>query len=557
VQAWSGPFSGSVSWTYDDEMRVTSQTVGGTAAVSFGRDNDGLLTSVGAETLTRDPATGLLTGTTLGSATTTTTYSSFGEPASYTAKYGATPVYSVTYPTRDRAGRIVDRVETTDGATHSTTYGYDATNRLDTVTVDGVIVSTYDYDTAGNLVTEASGGVTTTSVYDAQDRITSRGAVTYAYSPDGNRLTATNGSAVTTYGWSAGRLSSVALPGGPTVSYRYDAFGHRVARLVDGTLVRGYLWDGTQLVAETDASGAVLARFVYGSRGHVPDYLVAGGVTYRLVTDERGSVRLVVDTATGTVAQRLAYDAWGRTVSDTNPGFQPFGYAGGLTDPTTGVIRYGARDYDPATTQWLSRDQIGFTGGTNHYSYADGDPVNTIDPSGHNALGCFADILGVLGMVPGLGTPFDIASALLYAANGDWGMAGLALAGVLIPFAASELKGFARYGEEGLRFADEAAEETTRVGRWMGQEEYDLMSGSGRVVEGGGGRTYVVRPPNPDAYAAGTGIYAEFDVPTSSLRPASKAEWAVIPGPNVTTGIYGPPPAEMPTATCIVRVCSR
>ena len=34
-------------------------------------------------------------------------------------------------------------------------------------------------------------------------------------------------------------------------------------------------------------------------------------------------------------------------------------------------------------------------------------------------------------------------------------------------------------------------------------------------------------------------------------------DWAVIPGPNVTTGIYGPPPSEMPPATCIEWVCSK
>lgn len=101
--------------------------------------------------------------------------------------------------------------------------------------------------------------------------------------------------------------------------------------------------------------------------------------------------------------------------------------------------------------------------------------------------------------------------------------------------------------------------ETTRVGRWMGQSEFDAMSSTGRVVEGGGGRTYVVVPPNPGAYkATGPGsVYAEFDVPSSSLRPASDPAYRVIPGPNVTTGLYGPPPAEMPSATCIVWVCSK
>ena len=37
---------------------------------------------------------------------------------------------------------------------------------------------------------------------------------------------------------------------------------------------------------------------------------------------------------------------------------------------------------------------------------------------------------------------------------------------------------------------------TTRVGRWMSEAELDEMAASGRVVEGGGGKTYVVEPPS-------------------------------------------------------------
>ncbi|MEP0775949.1 MAG: hypothetical protein HRF46_16555, partial [Acidobacteriota bacterium] len=51
--------------------------------------------------------------------------------------------------------------------------------------------------------------------------------------------------------------------------------------------------------------------------------------TYRLLHDHLGSPRLVVDIATGEIAQELAYDAWGNVVFDSNPGFQPFSFAGG------------------------------------------------------------------------------------------------------------------------------------------------------------------------------------------------------------------------------------
>lgn len=102
------------------------------------------------------------------------------------------------------------------------------------------------------------------------------------------------------------------------------------------------------------------------------------------------------------------------------------------------------------------------------------------------------------------------------------------------------------------------ATDTTRVGRWMSQAEHDEMVDSRFVLEGAGGRTYVVEPPNPAAYPSAKpgSVCSEFDVPSDSLRTASKPEWAVIPGPNVTTGIYGPPPPAMPPATCIVCVTS-
>ncbi|MCG8458574.1 MAG: RHS repeat-associated core domain-containing protein, partial [Holophagales bacterium] len=94
---------------------------------------------------------------------------------------------------------------------------------------------------------------------------------------------------------------------------------------------------------------------------------------------------LVVDIATGTIAQRLHYDEFGRITLDTNPGFQPFGFAGGLYDPQTGLVRFGARDYDPEVGRWTSPDPAGFAGGDpNLYAYASNNPVSFLDITGHS-----------------------------------------------------------------------------------------------------------------------------------------------------------------------------
>ena len=104
---------------------------------------------------------------------------------------------------------------------------------------------------------------------------------------------------------------------------------------------------------------------------------------YALVTDEVGSVLAVVDGVTGAVVQSLSYDAWGRVEEDTNPGFQPFGYAGGLQDRDTGLVHFGLREYSPEAGRWTSKDPVRFAGGDpNLYGYVLGDPVNGFDPWG-------------------------------------------------------------------------------------------------------------------------------------------------------------------------------
>ncbi|MCZ7591084.1 MAG: RHS repeat-associated core domain-containing protein [Kiritimatiellae bacterium] len=108
--------------------------------------------------------------------------------------------------------------------------------------------------------------------------------------------------------------------------------------------------------------------------------MVTTGNLYRIITDHLGSVRLVVDAQTGAVAQRMDYDEWGSVLEDTNPGFQPFGFAGGLYDPDTGLTRFGYRDYDPMIGRWLARDPILFEGGqANLYLYCHGDSINQKD----------------------------------------------------------------------------------------------------------------------------------------------------------------------------------
>jgi RHS repeat-associated protein len=176
----------------------------------------------------------------------------------------------------------------------------------------------------------------------------------------------------------------VTLPSGKVIDYLLDAQNRRIGKKVDGSLVQRLLWlDPLKPIAELDNSGAVLSRFVYAGGANVPAYLLKGGVTYRIITDHLGSVRLVVNSADGSVVQQIQYDEFGKVLSDSNPGFQPFGFAGGLYDKDTGLVRFGARDYDADTGRWTAKDPIGFAGGDrNLYGYVGNNPIDSFDPSG-------------------------------------------------------------------------------------------------------------------------------------------------------------------------------
>ena len=461
--AWSGEVAGSVEQTYDPDFRVVSRTVNGLDPVAFAYEADGFLTQAGALTLDHDPASGLLTGTTLDTITDALTYNAFGEPTGYTASYSGADFYAVTY-TRDAAGRIASKTETIGGVSDSYAYTYDLAGRLTEVTKNGAAYASYTYDANSNRTAWTDPWGSGSATYDAQDRLLTHGGATYTYAPGGELATKTANGQTATFDYDAlGNLRSVVLPDGIQIDYVIDAANRRVGKKINGTLVQGFLY-GDQLnpVAELDGLGAVVSRFVYGTTGHVPDYMVKAGVTYRLISDHLGSVRLVVNAGDGTVAQRLDYDAYGRVLADTNPGFQPFGFAGGIYDYQTGLVRFGARDYDPETGRWTAKDPIGFAAGdTNLYGYVLADPINAVDPSGLKGKGGWSGFLDdlqvgldVIGLIPAFGEIADIANGFISLARKDCIGATLSFAGA-VPFAGWAATG-AKWGRRALKYSDEA-----------------------------------------------------------------------------------------------------
>jgi RHS repeat-associated protein len=378
-EALSGQVAGTVTWTYDNNFWTTGLSVNGDS-VNFSYDDDGLLTGAGSMTLTPDVQHGLLRSTSLANVTTSQDYNAFGEVERILARYETDDLYGAQYQ-RDKLGRITQKAETVQGQTQLHGYSYDSAGRLQAVTLNGTTISTYVYDANGNRTFLNA----TEGQYDEQDRLLSYGNASYSYTKNGERKTRTQSGATTTYDYDVlGNLRTVSLPGDIEIEYLIDGRNRRVGKKVNGMLTQGFLYqDQLNPVAELDGSGNIKSRFVYADKGNVPSYMIRGDTTYRIVSDQLGSPRLVVNADTGEVVQRMDYDEFGNVTNDTNPGFQPFGFAGGIYDQHTQLTRFGARDYDAEAGRWTAKDPIMFAGGdTNLYGYTLNDPVNLIDPAG-------------------------------------------------------------------------------------------------------------------------------------------------------------------------------
>ena len=412
-ETWSGAVAGSVSRTLGTAYRDSTETVsagGVSSTVTYGYDGDGLLTSVDSTgapwhyAITRD-ANGLPSGTVLaegaGAVTSQAGYNGYGELESLTYWIGAAPLFQQVIE-HNQVGQVTAIEESWyGGPTTRRAYGYDLAGRLDSVAVAGVALRRYDYDSLragnGNRTAErdGDGNLIAAGTYDAQDRMTSYGNATYAYTAGGDLASRIMGGDTTGYAYDGlGSLVDVRLPGGDSLRYVMDGQGRRVGMKRNGIWQRRWLYGGAiPPLAELDASGALLNRYVYATLGHAPDLVLHGDTAYRVVTDQLGSVRAVVRASDGAIVQRTDYDAWGVVTADSGGAFQSLGYAGGLMDRATGLERFGARDYESGVGRWTVRDPSGAVDGAQSlYAYAAGSPCTLIDEAGLWPIGLFVDV---------------------------------------------------------------------------------------------------------------------------------------------------------------------
>src|SRR5205809_6357541 len=134
---------------------------------------------------------------------------------------------------------------------------------------------------------------------------------------NGNTLTKVVGSNTTTYAWDfENRLTSVTLPGtGGTVSFKYDPFGRRIYKSSSsGTSIFAY--DRNNLIEETNATGAVVARYSQTQHIDEPLAILRNSTTSYYQADGLGSITSLSNTA-GSLAQSYTFDPFGKQTASS------------------------------------------------------------------------------------------------------------------------------------------------------------------------------------------------------------------------------------------------
>jgi len=421
---------GKTTIGFDANHRPNSRTIQGRSnGTTYTRNTtyngDGMPTQIGDMNLAYSYPSGRLSTTSLDKISDFRTYDVYGYLASYTATYTPTsgsPVVLYSYSlTRDIGSRISGKTETIQGVTDTYSYSFDTAGRLTQVLKNGSAYSSYVYDTNGNRSSGTTAGVAFTATFDNQDRILTYNSRTYTHGANGEltqvQVTPTTQNLYTYDVF--GKLKQTTLTSGVVLSYSYDGLGRRIRKMEGSTFKYQYIYEnGERIAAHVNNSGVIQKEYVYGEHINSADYMIVGAIKYRIIKDHLGSPRLVVNTTDGTVSQRMDYNDLGKVTSDSNQGFQHFGFAGGIYDGQSKLVKFGARDYDAETGRWTSKDPIRFDGGdTNLYGYVLQDPINFVDPSGliseaDKARGAkFAGVGATAGLVLGICTSAGIATA--------------------------------------------------------------------------------------------------------------------------------------------------
>ncbi|TAM67838.1 MAG: hypothetical protein EPN48_12550 [Microbacteriaceae bacterium] len=319
----------------------------------------------------------------------------------------AAPTCSTT-TTSDRSQLQWSKDNLTGGLT--TSYAYDGSGRIKTVTQTGTGANTwnYTYDARGNRLTAVVTGANPSSqtlTYNAANQITSTG---YSYDGAGN-LTAAPGA---TYSYNGAQQMTQAVTGTVTSTYTYagasqnqvlsEAYSGRTYQITYGRtdtngqpVIEGYNVNGNQAYLFSDPK-----------TGQPTMLSTSADQDCIYVMDGIGNpVGLLTDFATN--AFTFAYDPYGAanlTAGGTGNGAaqNPYLFKAGIQDRATGLVKFGQRWYNPTTGTWTQQDTLDAPldpANANRYAFAGGDPINGSDPTGMAPTGCSVGMLTVTTIV--------------------------------------------------------------------------------------------------------------------------------------------------------------
>ena len=328
-------------------------------------------------------------------------------------------------------GQLRKKIEQWDGKFAVFDYAFDDKGHLLRVVRDGALLEEYTYNQAGQRIEQRRGGrefgdaTAGRLFYDAKGRLERAGGVGFGYDGKGSLAECRDGRGITRYTYGDDTmLDEVALPSGETIRYEYDKATpiSPARRFTNDRLTTEYVWqDPLTLAVWRDHEHELEYVFTYDASG-VPDRVritplppdradapVAvetdwlavmvrerrkdelhallkrnrGALDLRCGTDQVGTLMLLTD-ARGKMIKEIRRDSFGMLLRDSFPAFfMPIGFAGGLEDRDTGLVRFGWRDYDPATGRFTALDPARDRRGDGDlYDYCVDDPVGRKDPTG-------------------------------------------------------------------------------------------------------------------------------------------------------------------------------
>ncbi len=403
--------SSAVNYTYDELDRLVSQTVSLSSLRDFVTEYDYYTYTDGAGKV---HTTGRIEKLTLKGVNSANVL--FNDEYSYTydnvgniltiSKNG-TLVESYEYDSLYQLTRENNAV-----AGYTKLYVYDKSGNM-------LLKSQLDYTTAATSMLNVSDGIVTSYGYSTGfwgDMLTSYNGTTITYDGVGNPLKWRNATALT---WEKRELQKVTFSANSYVQYEYNSDGIRLSKSYINPSNyyredRDYVLDGTKIIKEhiyvSTLAGITNTDiyYVYDGSGSVIG-MHYNGTPYYYQKNLQGDVVRIVD-STGAVVVEYTYDAWGKVLTTTGSlastvgKYNSFRYRSYYYDTETGWYYLQSRYYDPTVCRFLNADAIigangGFVG-FNMFVYCNNNPIVYGDPEGYDAIVLTMDgIFGHLGIM--------------------------------------------------------------------------------------------------------------------------------------------------------------